>query len=354
MGNDDTRKITGDALLERRKQVIRLYRSGDYKSIAQIARAVGVVRDTDVKWIGLWESGGYSLLKPKTRGRSKGNCRNLTKEQEKDIRKSITDTCPDQLKLPFALWTRKAIKMLIMERFGLEMPIRTVGEYLKRWGFTPQKPIRRAYERDEKKVEEWKKREYPQIVKTAKMEKAEIHWGDETGIRSDDINARGYAPRGKTPIQRVKGTPEKVNMISSVSNQGKVHFMFYREMMNADILIRFLKRLVLNVGHKVILILDNLKVHHSKVLQTWLEEHKAEIEIFYLPSYSPDLNPDELMNSDLKSALSQNPDARTKGKLAKNALGHMRSVQKRPQHIKNFFDAECVKYASEKAEENVA
>ena len=168
MGNDDTRKITGDALLERRKQVIRLYRSGDCKSVAQIARAVGVVRDTAVKWIGLWESGGYSSLKPKTRGPSKGNCRNLTKEQEKDIRKSITDTCPDQLKLPFALWTRKAVKMLIMERFGLEMPIRTVGEYLKRWGFTPQKPIRRAYERNEVKIMEWHETVYPEIVKKAR------------------------------------------------------------------------------------------------------------------------------------------------------------------------------------------
>ena len=124
--------------------------------------------------------------------------------------------------------------------------------------------------------------------------------------------------------------------------------------MNTDILIKFLKRLIRGVGRKVILILDNLKVHHSKALQAWLEEHKAEIEIFYLPSYSPDLNPDELMNSDLKSALSQKPDSRTKGKLAKNALGHMRSAQKRPQHVKNFFEAECVKYASENANKNAA
>ena len=355
MKKDDARTIPGAALYERRKQAIKLFKSGYFKeNYSAIARHCGATRQSVKKWISAWKAGGITGLKPQTRGRIKGDCRKLTSKQEKDICKSITDSCPDQLKLPFALWTRKAVKMLIMERFGLEMPIRTVGEYLKRWGFTPQKPIRRAYERNEAKVQEWKEVVYPQIVKKAKKEKGEIHWADETGIRSDDVNGRSYAPKGKTPVQRVKGTPEKLNMISTVSNQGKVHFMFYKEMMSTKILISFLKRLFRNIGRKVFLILDNLKVHHSKDLQTWLEEHKVEIEIFYLPSYSPDLNPDEFMNSDLKSALSQKPDARAKGRLERNALGHMKSVQKRPQHVKNFFNAASISYASVDAEKLIA
>lgn len=146
---------------------------------------------------------------------------------------------------------------------------------------------------------------YPAIVKRAKKENAEINWGDETGIRSDNVVGKSYAPCGKTPVQRVKGRPEKINMISAITNRGKVRFMFYREMMNAGLLKRFMTRLIQTADKKIFLILDNFRVHHSRELVSWLELHKNEIEIFYLPSYSPDLNPDEHMNSDLKRALSK-------------------------------------------------
>jgi transposase len=340
----DARTIEAAELYDRRKQAVMLYKK--HVRINKIALIVGVHRVTVGLWIKTWKKGVVGALKVLKSGRPVGKGRKLSLEEEKEVKKCLIDKCPDQLKLPFALWTRSAVQMLIKELYGIKMPVRTIGDYLNRWGFTPQKPIRRAYERNEKTVREWKIEKYPLLVKKAKIEKAEIHWGDETGIRSDDINARGYAPIGKAPVQRVKGTPEKVNMISSVSNQGQMRFMFYREMMNADLLIKFLKRLIRSVGRKVILILDNLRVHHSKVLKAWLEANKNLIEVFYLPSYSPDLNPDEFMNSDLKSHLNKQPDARAKGKLEKNAFAHMKSVQKRPQHIKNLFQAESVRYAS--------
>jgi len=344
MNIKDARTINAGALYERRKQAVMLFKKGMKRH--EIAPIVGVHRLTVGIWIKDWEDGGLGALKVSPSGRPKGTGRKLSLGEEVETRRALVDKCPDQLKLPFALWSRNAVREFISQRFNVKMSLQAVGDYLKRWGFTPQKAIRRAYERNEKKVREWKTEEYPLLVKKAKLEKAEIHWGDETGIRSDDVNARGYAPTGKTPIQRVKGTPEKVNMISSVSNQGQMRFMFYRDMMNAALLIKFMKRLIRSVGRKVILILDNLRVHHSKVLKTWLEENKNLIELYYLPSYSPDLNPDEFMNSDLKSHLSKQPDARTKGKLEKNASAHMRSVQKRPQHIKNLFQAESVRYAS--------
>ena len=344
MNIKDARTINAAALYERRKQAIMLFKKGMKRH--EIAPIVGVHRLTVGIWIKAWQNGGLVALKASSSGRPKGTGRKLRPDEELETRRAIVDKCPDQLKLPFALWTRHAVREFLRQRFNVKMSLQAVGDYLKLWGFTPQKAIRRAYERNEKKVREWKTEEYPLLVKKAKLEKAEIHWGDETGIRSDDVNARGYAPTGKTPIQRVKGTPEKVNMISSVSNQGQLRFMFYRETMNADLLIKFLKRLIRSVGRKVILILDNLRVHHSKVLKSWLEANKNLIELYYLPSYSPDLNPDELMNSDLKSHLSKQPDARTKGKLEKNAFAHMRKVQKKPQHIKNFFQAESVRYAS--------
>ena len=159
--------------------------------------------------------------------------------------------------------------------------------------------IRRANERNDQRVRIWLEKEYPAIAARARQEKAEIHWKDETGLRSDDAKGRSYVPKGKTPVQYVKAAPEKLNMISTVTNRGLMRFMFYLETMSAQLLIRFLKRLIRSSHKKIFLILDNLRVHHNKLLQEWLTENKAFIEIFYLPSYSPDLNPDELLNRDL-------------------------------------------------------
>jgi Transposase and inactivated derivatives len=220
------------------------------------------------------------------------------------------------------------------------------GEVFEEVGFSPQKPIRWAYERNDEQVRVWLREEYPAIAAKAKKENAEIHWGDETGLRSDDVNGRSYAPKGKTPIQRVKGTPEKVNMISTITNRGQICFMFYKETMTSQLLIKFLKRLLRSCSRKIILILDNLRVHHSKALQAWLAENKAFIEIFYLPSYSPDLNPDEILNSDLKNAISRTPESRRKGELELNAKAHMRSIQKKPEHIKALFQKDSVRYAA--------
>ena len=142
----------------------------------------------------------------------------LTAAQAQRIRRIVVDRCPDQLKLPFALWTREAVQRLIRKECGIAMPIRTVGEYLKRWNFTPQKPLKQAYERDPEAVRQWVEEEYPAIETRAKQEGCEIHWGDPTGLRSDDQVGRGYAPMGRTPVRTCKGSPEKVNLISTVTN----------------------------------------------------------------------------------------------------------------------------------------
>ena len=302
----DCRKTTGKALLEFRKLLIHLWKTNQIKhTYTAAAKAVGISRQTAAKWLKEWQKSGIKALEPRKRGRKAGTRRRLTAEQEKEIQKLLIDKSPEQLKMDFALWDRNAVSVLVQTRYGIKMPVRTMGLYLTRWHFTPQKPIRRAYARNEKKVEEWLKDTYPAIVKRAKKENAEINWGDETGIRSDNVVGKSYAPCGKTPVQRVKGRPEKINMISAITNWGKVRFMFYREMMNAGLLKRFMTRLIQTADKKIFLILDNLRVHHSRELVSWLELHKNEIEIFYLPSYSPELNPDEHMNSDLKRALSK-------------------------------------------------
>jgi transposase len=340
----DARTINSVELTERRIQAVKLYKKG--LSRIEIGEIVGVHRNTVGEWLKLWQLGGTRALKARDSGRPFGSGRMLSAEEEKEIKRCIVDKHPDQLKLPFALWTREAVRLLIKEKFGVKLAIRTVGEYLKRWGFTPQKPVKRAYERCEKSVQKWLKQEYPAIKKKAEKEGSEIHWGDETGIRSDDVNGRGYAPKGKTPVRRAKGSPERLNMISSITNQGKVRFMFYKEKMNSDMLIKFMRRLIRDSRRRVVLILDNLRVHHSKIVKEWLEENKDFIEVHYLPSYSPDLNPDEYLNNDLKAGISMRPDFRRKGVLKKTAKSHMMSIQRKPERIKKLFQAESIKYAS--------
>jgi len=196
-------------------------------------------------------------------------------------------------------------------------------------------------------VQCWLDKDYPAIKAKAKKEKAEIYWGDETGVRSDSRHERGYAPKGKTPVIRLNAKRSSTNMISAISTQGKVRFKVFEGTMNADILVDFCKRLIQSARRKVYLILDNLRVHHAKVFKAWLEEHKDEIEVFYLPSYSPEPNPDEYLNCDLKAGVHSGKPARNKKQLKKKVLSHMRMLQKKPHRVAKYFEHRKIKYAAE-------
>jgi len=339
----DARKLAPEVQQQLRNQAIRLRKSGrTYKEISEI---IGVHFTTICGWCKRYEREGAKAIQIKKRGRPYGGCRTLTPDQEKEVRKTIYDKCPDQLKLPFALWTRIAVQQLIKERFSVDMPIRTVGEYLKRWGFTPQKPLRRAYKQNPKAVKKWLKEEYPAIEKRARSENAEIHWGDETGLCNDSYHGRSYAPRGQTPAISLHPRCERVNLISTVTNQGKVRFMVYENRMNSETLIKFMERLIKDADRKVYLILDNLKVHHSYIVRDWLSEHKVRIEVFFLPSYSPELNPDEYLNCDLKAGVHSGVPARTKKQLKKKAISHLRKLQKLPNRVMKYFKHPKIHYA---------
>ena len=148
----------------------------------------------------------------------------LSEEHERVIRRLIIDHAPDQMKMDFALWTRQAVRLLIEQRCGVHLTLQGVGPYLRRWGFTPQKPIQRAYEQQPAAVRHWLDEQYPAIEQRAKADGAEIHWADETGLRSDDVRGRSYAPMGQTPEIRVNQRRECLSIISSVTNRGKVRF----------------------------------------------------------------------------------------------------------------------------------
>ena len=344
MEKRDARKLTTEAQQELREMSIRLKESGKtYKVIAEI---VHVQPTTICAWYKAYQRGGKKAIKIKKRGRPSGSCRTMTEAQEYEIKKAIVDKCPDQLKFPFALWTRIAVQQLIRELLSIQMPIRTVGEYLKRWNFTPQKPLRKAYKQNPKAVETWLKDEYPAIAEKAKKENGEIHWGDETGLCNDSYHGRSYAPRGETPAIKLHPRCKRVNLISTVTNQGKVRFMVYKDKMNSQTLIQFMKRLIKDSERKLFLILDNLRVHHSHMVEDWLKDHKTQIEIFFLPAYSPELNPDEYLNCDLKIGVHSKVPARTKEQLAKKTLSHLRKLQKLPGRVKNYFKHPKISYAA--------
>ena len=275
----DTRNLAPIAQEGLRIRAVKAVLSG--KKIVEVSRAFSVSRVSIINWLKIYRAKGMGGLKSSKRGLKKGQGRVLSEQQCRKIRSIVVDKLPEQLKMPFVLWTRKAVRELIHERFGFWMPIRTVGEYLKRWGFTAQKPAKSSYEQQPKVVKQWLDVDYPKLKKKAEKEGAMIHWGDETGFKNQCHVGRSYAPKGKTPSVKKMGQKFSTNMISSISNQGEVRFMIYDGKMNAQTLIKFLKRLIQSSKKKVLLILDNLKVHHAYLVRDWVSEHKDEIEIFF-------------------------------------------------------------------------
>ena len=344
MEKRDARKLSAEAKEEIRRQAVKLHLQGQ-KNI-QIAEILEVHRSTVSVWLKLYNQEGLKVLKARKVGRRVGSGMQLSACEQDTLRKKIEDKHPEQLKLSFALWTREAVCELIVEETGKRLDLRQVGRYLKRWGFTPQRPIKQAYQRDEKKVNQWLNQEYPKIKALAKSEDAEIQWVDEAGIKSHDHRGRGYAPKGKTPVRLHEPRVEKINKISSVTNQGKLRFMCYDGSFNYRTYHRFLKQLILDAkGRKLHIIADNLRVHHSKVIKRWARRYAHLIELHYLPSYCPDLNPDEYLNCDLKTELSKRPERRKKGQwvnVVKDTLNYLAS---QPERIRSYFNAKPIRYA---------
>lgn len=345
MEKEDARYQTLEQLHERRKQVVRLHKKGI--KVMQIVAMTGLSYPAVRATLDLFDTGGWAGIRPALRGRNRGDGRVLSQAQEDAIQRMIIDKRPEQLKMDFSLWSRAAVGNLIEQEFGIKLQVRSIGKYLTRWGFTPQKPIKRAYEQSPAAVQAWLEGEYPAIEQRARSEGGEIHWGDETALVNTDVRGRSYAPAGKTPVaMAVGGTRQKLSMIATVTNQGKTRWMIIDEAFDAEKLIEFLQALIKDAGKKVFLILDNLRVHHSKLVKAWVAQRQDQIELFYLPSYSPQLNPEERLNADLKQEMSKRVPVRTKAKLREAANEHMTMLEKTPERVIGYFQDRRVRYAA--------
>ena len=329
---------------ELRKTIIRMLKDG--KRGKEIAKELGVSegRVSNVKK--LYATGGAKALKPAKRGRPAGKNKVLTPEQEREIQKIIVDKTPEQMRFRECMWTRNNIRQMIKEKYGIDIKLSTLGYYLARWGFTVQRPVKRAYKQDEQKIDKWLNSEFPGITDRAEKEDAEIFFGDETNIQNTANYARGYAPKGQTPVIQTEAKKLKIEMLSAISKRGKLHFLLYKDSMNSEKLIDFMTRLITDSKRKVFLVLDNLRVHHSKTVTAWLEEHKSQIELFFLPPYAPEYNPDELLNSDIKRYAGAKQSPRSQVELERNVQDRLDYLSSTPAHIAAFFHAPFTCYAA--------
>jgi len=338
----DARSLSPSAQEALRRRAVHAVLQG--KSQVEVVRLFKVSKSALAKWMRLYRQGGDRALTARKRGRPSRI--QLKPWQAAITVRTITDHCPDQVKLPFALWTQEAVSQLILRKFGVCLSRWTAGRYLKRWGFTPQKPVRRAVEQDSEAVRQWLEEEYPVIRRQAKRDKAQIHWGDEMGARSDHQTGLTYGRKGKTPVIAGTGKRFGCNIISTITNRGTLRFMVFRKRFTSDVFIDFLRRLIKSAGRKVYLIVDGHPVHKSRRVKRWLEKHKEHIRMFSLPPYSPDLNPDEFLNNDVKGNAVGRRRATSLQELMQNIRAYLHSTQKRPDIVRSYFQAKSVRYAA--------
>ena len=339
----DGRRLKQEVQQALRDQIVRLRRQG--KMNKDVAEFLGISPQHASTIWQKYVKGRKKEILLGTRGRRHGQKRTLTDEQEREVQKLIADKTPDQLQVslrPLDERSRKATHAKTVRGRHAGTDSRLVPGAL---GFHSPEAGQTAREQNPEAVERWLKTEYPKIVAMAKKEKAEIYWGDETGVQNEANRIRGYGLKGKTPVLRVRAKKAHISMISAITNEGKVRFTIYREAMTQAKLITFMGRLVRDAGRKVYLILDNLKAHHGKKVAEWPEAHKEEIAVFYLPSYSPEMNPDEYLNNDLKTRVHSGALADTEPNLKHKTQSFMRMLVRRPHRVRSYFRHPMVAYA---------
>lgn len=339
----DGRKLTRSAQDAVRRKAVQAVISGRMSQTAA-SEIFGVSRTSVCLWVNAYKRAGEAGLTSKRKGRPCGG--KLSKEQEASIRKSVLGKNPGQLRLPGLLWTRDLVGELIERRFGLRISRWTVGRYLTRWGLTPQKPAKRALEQNPAQVAYWLEHKYPAIKRRAAQEKGKIWWVDETGLRSTHQTGTTWGEKGTTPLVKMSGERFGCNAITAITNQGHLSFSVFDKRFTVAVFQDFLERLVKQqAGQKIFLIVDRHSVHKSAGIEKWLADKKEKIEIFFLPAYSPELNPDELVNQDVKRNLFRNGRAKTKPELMGKLRGFLRSKQRRPERVKKYFKGKFVAYA---------
>jgi transposase len=345
MADEDTRSLSGAAQAALRSRAVQAVLDG--RTQAEAARVFRVHPNAVNRWIRRYREGGWAGLGEQRRGRRPGEQAALSEGQQQEVIVLVRDRTPDQLGLAGFLWTRDAVAELISQRYGLLLARTTVGGYLRGWGFSPQRPQRRALEQNPAAVRRWLEETYPAIRARAKREGGVVLWLDEMGVRSDAAAGRSWAPIGQTPVVKRTGKRFRVNMISAISNAGMLRFRLFVGSFNGPVFIDFLRRLLRDCGgRKVHLIVDGHPVHRAKLVSAWVGRHADQIELHVLPGYSPELNPVELLNHDVKANAAGRRRPRSAGELRDELHGYLRRRQRQPAALVRFFDHPTTRYAA--------
>ena len=345
MPNNDARSLPGAAQAALRNRAVQAVLDGMPQ--AEAARVFGVHPNAVNRWVKRHREGGWAGLAERRRGRRAGEQAALSAGQQREVIALVRDSTPDQLGLPGFLWTREAVAELIAQRYGVWLARTTVGRYLRAWRFSPQKPKHRALEQDPAAVARWLAEEYPAIVQAAKRDGGVVVWLDEMGVRSDVAAGRSWAPVGQTPVIKRTGKRFGVNLISAISNQGRLRFRLFEGSFAGPVFIDFLRRLLRDLaGRKVHLIVDGHPVHRAKLVSAWVAQRPTRIDLHFLPGYSPELNPVELLNNDVKANAAGRRRARTVVELTGELRAYVRRRQRQPEVVARFFTHPDTCYAA--------
>jgi transposase len=340
----DARQLSDEALQVLRLRALRGIELG-YSEL-ELAELLGVCHETISRWWTAYHADGLPALPGGRTGRPLGSGRLLSDQQARRIQACIDWRSPEEAGIPHALWTRRAVRDLIRQEFGIDLAERTVGLYLRRWGYTSKRPSRHARQQDPDEVEEWLLETYPAIEAQAEREAAEILWADEVGVAADQHPGYGYARAGERATMDVPKPHIRVNQISAISNEGTVRFMTYQGALDATVFLTFLARLIAGASRKVLLIVDRLQAHKTPEVDAWVAARRDRIEVFYLPAYAPELNPVEYLNNAMKGTVNEAglpPDRPTlRGRL----VGFMRRLVRVPEQVISYFLHPWVQYAA--------
>ena len=282
MNDEDTRSLPAAAQAALRHRAVRAVLDG--MTQAEAARVFRVHPNAVNRWIRRYREGGWAGLAERRRGRRPGEQPALSLPQQQEVMALVRDSTPDQLGLPGLLWTRDAVAELLAQRAGRWLARTTVGGYLRGWGFSPQRPQRRALEQNPVAVARWLAEEFPAIGAQARREGGVVVWLDEMGVRSEVTAGRSWAPIGQTPVIKRTGKRLRVNMISAISNQGRLRFRLFTGSFTGAVFIDFLGRLLRDCGgRRVHLIVDGHPVHRAKLVSAWVGRHAERLELHFLP-----------------------------------------------------------------------
>lgn len=328
----DLRRLTHAELTEFRKQAVCQVQEG--VPVDDVCRGMGVSRSALFGWLALYRSGGWDALRADKRG---GRKPKLDSAAMRWVYELVTERDPEQLKFPFALWTCPLVAEAIRRELGVRLSRWSVMRLLRQLGLSPQRPLRRAYQQKAEAVAEWKSKTYPEIRKEARRAGAEIYFADESSVRSDYHSGTTWAPKGETPVVKSTGARFSINMIGAATARGKLRFQTFKGTMTGPVFIGFLQRLCKDVDRPVFVIVDGHPVHRSRKVREYVEDTKGGLRLFFLPGYSPELNPIEQAWNHAKrhnvgTRIVKGPD-----QLRRLAISALRKLQKLPALVMGFF-----------------